>query len=88
MAKSKKEQAFALFDQGRRPSDPEVKELGVKKETLYRYFTYWKSENPSRTETTESSSPTRTGTGIVADKTSGSFIKVVPKVTVIGHTPY
>jgi len=39
MTKGKKEQAFALFDQGRRPSDPKVKALAVKNETLYMYFT-------------------------------------------------
>lgn len=88
MTKGKKEQAFILFNQGKRPIDPEVKELGVKNETLYKYFRLWESLNPSMTETGESNSPTRTGTGIVADKTPGSFIKVVPKVTVIGHTPY
>jgi len=38
MAKGRKEQAFALFDQRKRPSDPEVKELGVKNDTLYRHF--------------------------------------------------
>lgn len=78
MAKGKKEQAFTLFDQGKRPSDPKVKELGVKNDTLYRYFTYRKRENPSRTEADNPSSPTRTGTGVVADMTPGSFIKVVP----------
>ena len=62
MARDKKEQAFALFDQGRRPSDPEVKELGVKNETLYRYFTYWKSQNPSWTEANQSASPSGTKT--------------------------
>ena len=54
---AKKELAFALFDQGKRPSDPEVKELDVKKETLCRYFTYWKSNNPSRTEADNPSRP-------------------------------
>lgn len=49
--------AFELFSQGKRPSDPEVKELGIKNATLYRYFRFWKSNNPNRTETTESSSP-------------------------------
>jgi len=35
---SKKEQAFELFSQGKRPSDPELKALGMKNKTLYSYF--------------------------------------------------
>ena len=63
MTKGKKEQAFAIFDQGRRPSDPEVKALGAKNKTLYMYFTLSGSSNPSRTEVDEPNNPTRTGTG-------------------------
>jgi len=63
MTKGKKEQAFALFDQGMRPSDPEVKELDVKKDTLYRYFTLWKNLNPSMTETGELGNHSMTKTG-------------------------
>lgn len=39
---SMKERAFRLFDEGRRPSDPEVKALGLKPDTAYRYFQGWK----------------------------------------------
>jgi hypothetical protein len=35
---SMKERAFRLFDQGRRPSDPEVKALGIKPNSVYRYY--------------------------------------------------
>lgn len=93
MAESKKEQAFTLFDQGRRPSDPEVKELGIKADTLYRYFTYWKSQNPSRTKNDTPSSPSKVKTDELDspsrtdDKKPSTFIKVVPKVTVMGYTP-
>jgi hypothetical protein len=31
-----------LFDQGKRPSDPEVKALGLKPNTVYRYYQEWK----------------------------------------------
>jgi len=41
---SKKEAAFRLFDQGRRPSDPEVRTLGIKPSSAYRYFQEWKKE--------------------------------------------
>ena len=37
-----KEMAFQLFDQGKRPSDPEVKELGIKPNSAYRYYQQWK----------------------------------------------
>jgi len=38
---SRKARAFQLFSQGRRPSDPEVRALGVKPETTYRYHQEW-----------------------------------------------
>lgn len=41
---SMKEKAFRLFDQGRRPSDPEVRTLGIKPNSAYRYFQAWKKE--------------------------------------------
>jgi hypothetical protein len=37
-----KEIAFQLFDQGKRPGDPEVKALGIKPNTAYRYYQEWK----------------------------------------------
>jgi len=39
---SMKDRAYRLFDEGRRPSDPEVKALGLKPTTVYRYFQSWK----------------------------------------------
>lgn len=47
---SKKHKAFELFSQGLRPSDPQVKSLGLKAKTLYNYFQEFKhlsgSEKP------------------------------------------
>jgi len=43
-SKSKKAQAFALFRKGKRPGDFEVKTLGIKPESAYRYFQDWKKE--------------------------------------------
>jgi len=37
-----KEMASHLFDEGKRPSDPEVKALGIKPNTAYRYYQDWK----------------------------------------------
>jgi len=47
-----KELALALFSQGKRPSDPEVKALGVKPKTTYKYYQEWKKID------TDSSTPT------------------------------
>lgn len=38
----KKAKAFSLFRQGKRPSDSEIKTLGIKPETAYRYYQLWK----------------------------------------------
>jgi hypothetical protein len=39
---SKKAKAFQLFSEGKRPSDSEVKSLGIKPNSTYRYFQEWK----------------------------------------------
>ncbi len=43
-SKSKKAKAFELFSDGKRPSSPEVKSLGIKPESAYRYYQDWKKE--------------------------------------------
>ncbi len=53
---NKKEQAFQLFSQGKRPSDSELKALGVKNKTLYAYFQEFKKNGgtkPRGTQTKE-----------------------------------
>ena len=42
---SKKEKAFELFSQGLRPSDQEVKDLGLSPKTRYNYFQLWKKSS-------------------------------------------
>jgi hypothetical protein len=37
-----KERTFHLFDQDKRPGDAEVKSLGIKPNTAYRYYQDWK----------------------------------------------
>jgi len=39
---SKKARAYQLFDERKRPSSPEVKALGIKPNSLYRYYQDWK----------------------------------------------
>jgi hypothetical protein len=46
-AMSKKEQAFGLFSQGKRPSDPDLKALGLSNKTLYKYFQAFKKNGSS-----------------------------------------
>ncbi|MFC1871415.1 hypothetical protein ACFLYF_03335, partial [Chloroflexota bacterium] len=43
-SKSKKARAFELYSEGKRPSSPEVKSLGIKPESAYRYYQDWKKE--------------------------------------------
>lgn len=38
---AKKEEAFALFSQGKRMPQDEVQALGIKPETLNKYWTEW-----------------------------------------------
>ena len=47
-SKSKKAKAFLLFSQGKRPSDSEVKALGIKPTSAYRYYQDWKKVHCSR----------------------------------------
>jgi len=49
---SKKTRAFQLFNEGKRPGDADVKKLGLKPNTVYRYYQEWKrlqSNRKSRT---------------------------------------
>lgn len=39
---SKRDQAFELFSQGKKPDDPELEALGLKKESQKRYFSDWR----------------------------------------------
>ena len=51
---SKQKEAFELFHQGKRPSDLELKALGLADRTLYNYFQLWKkfvaSKQPTKQE--------------------------------------
>ncbi len=67
MAETAKELAFALFDQGKRPSDPEVKDLGIKARSTYTYFQTWKKKNnPDGSKAT--TTPVRSASGIEIGK--------------------
>lgn len=42
---SKKQKAFEFFSEGLRPSDKEVKDLGLKPKSLYNYYQQWKKSS-------------------------------------------
>lgn len=86
MAESAKELAFTLFDEGKRPSDPEVKALGVKRRSTYAYFQDWKKSHPELNDTTihkPDGSTTGKG-GTITPKPSGTTIApiMVGKITI------
>ena len=88
MAETAKELVFALFDQGRRPSDPEVKALGIKSKTTYDYYQRWKKLNPQE-EGTTTVEPSGTTTGKAGTPTTPI---IVGKITITlenwGFTEY
>lgn len=66
MAETAKDLAFALFDQGKSPGNPEVKKLGLKRKTRYNYLQLWKKANPENGGTTprepKGTTPSKAGT--------------------------
>lgn len=44
MKVSRKEEAFKLFDQGKRPGDPEMVALGLSPKTVIKYQTLWRKQ--------------------------------------------
>lgn len=49
--------AFEFFEQGKRPSDPEIKALGLKPKTTYNYFQEWKKLAETTSKLPEGSPP-------------------------------
>ena len=92
MAKTPKKQlTFALFAEGKRPQDQEVKEIGVKSHTLYNYFQLFK-KNGSTSEDHSQSSTSVNPTGVVTatptSTTSCSRKMVVPQRTSLRGLPW
>ena len=46
--KGSKEKAFQFFDELKRPGDPELKALGIKLKSIYRYYQEWKKARNQR----------------------------------------
>ncbi|MBW2559610.1 MAG: hypothetical protein JRE40_02020 [Deltaproteobacteria bacterium] len=55
MAQSNKQKAFKLFDQGKSPTDPEVKALKLTHPTRWQYFKEWKKRQSSEDSKVNSS---------------------------------
>jgi hypothetical protein len=62
---SKKERAFELFSQDKRPSHPDLKALGLTNRTLYSYFQHFKKIGQEPKEGTGQVSTQLTGTTVV-----------------------
>lgn len=50
-SRGKKARVFPFFNQGKRPGDPEVKTLGIKPNTVCRYYQAWKEAHTSSNPT-------------------------------------
>ena len=86
---SKKQKAFELFSQGKRPSDPEVKSLGLKSKSLYNYYQEWKKSSGAGQLT-----GTMKGKSLVVplgketeEVTETAVLKLVPQVQTLPLTP-
>lgn len=77
LQKTAKELALELFEQGKRPADPEVKGLGLKPKTTYNYFQAWKRQNPTPPEDSKGSK----GSTSQGQKVLGKAIEV-GKITI------
>ena len=62
---SKKQQAFELFSQGKRPSNPDLKALGLPNKTLYKYFQAFKKNGQQPKKGADQGSIQLTGTTVV-----------------------
>jgi len=74
-----KELAFALFDEGKRPGDPEVRALNVKRRSTYSYYQDWKKLHPDQV----SDGPSEKGNGTTTAKSGTTTAPViVGKITI------
>lgn len=87
---SKKEKAFELFNQGKRPKDKEVKSLGLKAKTCYNYFQAWKQSGGALPLKEEEYTPDdgQSGSSLaISDSHTATVMKFQPLVTICPLTP-
>jgi len=87
---SKKSKSFELFDQGLRPSSPEVKALGLASKTAYNYFQLWKHSTGATVVQNEGAEPADTHGSHLStaiDMTHATIIKFERRVISCSLTP-
>jgi len=82
MVKVARDLAFELFDQGRRPSDPEVKALGLKSKATYNYFQEWKKLSETTSGVQKGSEGSPEGSLKEPQKVAGRAPIKVGKITI------
>lgn len=95
---SKKQKAFELFSQGMRPSDKEVKDLGLKPKSLYNYFQEFKhlsgggqligtEKSYKQTPATVGAKGVKGGLPTTDALSQTSYLQLVPQVQQLALTP-
>ncbi len=80
---SKKDQAFKLFGEGKKPSSPEVKALGLASKTRYNYYQKWKKPGAlvkTKAQEIEKSQLSLSSLPITNDIDKAQFIQFQPHV--------
>ena len=80
--KSKTVLAYEFFEQGKRPSDPEVKALGLKPKSTYDYFQRWKRQKKameSGTTTIPTTIPTTKPSAVPGKPIEAGKITITPE---------
>ena len=85
-----KDEAFKLFAQGKRPSSPELKALGLAQKSLCNYFELWKkSAQAPKAQTADAEAPPATTSTVVVAVYPYRLIKILNAVAAtIGTCPF
>lgn len=76
---SKKSKAFQLFGEGKRPSDPEVKAIGLKPKTTYNYYQEWKkSGEGTKAQVVQVEAPRQAMT-VTKNPAEAAMVTIAPK---------
>lgn len=87
----KKDQAFSLFDQGKKPSSLEVKQLGLKPKTSYNYFQEFKhsfgggqlnvkAKSDKQTPATAGAKVVKGGLPVADALSQTAYLQLIPQV--------
>lgn len=93
-----KEIAFALFDEGKRPIDPDVKALSLKSRSTYNYYQQWKKLHPDQvsdipSDKSSSSTSAKSSTTIAPPQKATDILanaqelRFVPRVYTTDYSP-